>query len=31
MLASSFFDVEWEGPVMDAGGNPTKEVKSEYF
>lgn len=25
----SYFDLEWEGPVLDAQGKPTKEVKSK--
>ena len=26
----SFFDVTWEGPVLDTNGRPTAQVKSEY-
>lgn len=27
MPIRTYFDVEWEGPVLDASGRPTKEVK----
>ncbi|KAK5651514.1 hypothetical protein OQA88_11968 [Cercophora sp. LCS_1] len=27
MSGQVFFDVEWEGPVLDANSNPTREVK----
>ncbi|EON95981.1 putative peptidyl-prolyl cis-trans isomerase protein [Phaeoacremonium minimum UCRPA7] len=26
-MSKVFFDLEWEGPVLDAGGRPTREVK----
>jgi peptidylprolyl isomerase len=26
----SFFDVTWEGPVLDTSGRPTATVKSKY-
>ncbi|KAK0630226.1 cyclophilin-like domain-containing protein [Bombardia bombarda] len=26
-MSKVFFDLEWEGPVLDAAGKPTKEVK----
>ncbi|KAK1757812.1 cyclophilin-like domain-containing protein [Echria macrotheca] len=26
-MSKVFFDVEWEGPVLDANGNPTRDVK----
>jgi len=29
MSSKVFFDVEWEGPVMDSQGNATKEVKTQ--
>ncbi|KAK0632621.1 peptidyl-prolyl cis-trans isomerase-like protein [Immersiella caudata] len=29
MSGQVFFDVNWEGPVLDAAGNPTKEVKEQ--
>ena len=26
----SYFDLEWEGPVLDASGRPTREVKGKH-
>ncbi|KAM7193412.1 peptidyl-prolyl cis-trans isomerase [Rhypophila sp. PSN 637] len=28
-MSKVFFDVEWEGPVLDASGKPTREVKQQ--
>ncbi|TVY44938.1 Peptidyl-prolyl cis-trans isomerase, mitochondrial [Lachnellula subtilissima] len=30
MTIQTFFDVTWEGPVLDSNGRPTAQVKSEY-
>jgi len=29
MAIKTYFDVSWEGPVLDASGNATKEIKGE--
>jgi hypothetical protein len=28
-IRRSYFDIEWEGPVLDGQGRPTKEIKCE--
>ncbi|TVY24058.1 Peptidyl-prolyl cis-trans isomerase, mitochondrial [Lachnellula hyalina] len=30
MTIQTFFDVTWEGPVLDSNGRPTTQVKGEY-
>ena len=30
-MASTYFKVSWEGPVLDSSGNKTKEVKSKML
>ena len=29
MAIKTYFDVTWQGPVLDANSKPTKEVKGE--
>ena len=32
MTIKAYFDITWQGPVMDASGSkPTKEVKGKQF
>jgi len=28
-MSKVFFDIQWEGPVLDASGNPTRDVKEQ--
>jgi len=29
MAIKTYFDVKWQGPVLDANSKPTKDVKGE--
>ena len=29
MTVKTYFDLTWEGPVLDASGRPTNDVQSE--